>query len=293
MNKNLVVLWARLPVVVRATLIGVVVLVAGVVPWSLLASANLKRGSSFPWAVVVEVVYLGLVWQYLRGRGWPGSTSEIRRRNLRANPIHGVRLVWSAAAAALLAGSLAALTVTGWMLAPIPASHLDEFTLLNKFPLTTIIPMLLMSSIVAGVVEEAAFRGYLQVPLEIRYGPAAAIGIVAVVFSLAHFPSPLAWPGFLLGAVGWGALAHLSNSILPGIVFHAAVNAVVWIWAVSNRESLEKILASNVLEDGPNSVFAVSAGLTLVLAVAAVLAFIKLSALRPAEHCNQRTSLRE
>jgi hypothetical protein len=30
-------------------------------------------------------------------------------------------------------------------------------------------------SVMAGIVEEAAFRGYMQSPLERRYGPAAAI----------------------------------------------------------------------------------------------------------------------
>jgi hypothetical protein len=176
------------------------------------------------------------------------------------------------------------------MLAAVSASRLDEFTMLRAYPWWTTVPLLLTSSVVAGVVEEAAFRGYMQVPIERRHGPVAAIGVVAVVFALAHFPSPVAWPGFVLGAAGWGALAYLSGSILPGVVFHALVNASVWMWALLNRASLERVLAANALQEGPGSALGLSVGVTMTLATAAILAFVKLAKVRHAVGSSARPS---
>jgi membrane protease YdiL (CAAX protease family) len=42
-----------------------------------------------------------------------------------------------------------------------------------------------MAAVIAGVVEEAAFRGHMQVPLEIRYGLWGTI-VIAIMFALAH-----------------------------------------------------------------------------------------------------------
>ena len=192
-------------------------------------------------------------------------------------------LAWSAISGTLFAAALVAMTVTGWMLAAVPASRLDEFTMLRTYPWWTTIPLLLTSSVVAGVVEEAAFRGYMQVPVERRHGPVVAIWMVAAVFALVHFPSPVALPAFVLGAAGWGVLAFLSGSILPGVVLHTLVNASVWIWVLSNPASLERVLALNVLRDGPRATFGISVGVTMTLTLAAVLAFVKLAKVRHAE----------
>jgi membrane protease YdiL (CAAX protease family) len=272
--------WMKLPVVVRAILGGVAIVAVGIAPWSALAAVNLQVASSFPWASIVGLAYLTLLWSWLGGRGWPTTTAEARRRYLRAHAVRGRLLVWTVISGSLFAAGLVALTVTGWMLAAVSASRLDEFTMLRAYPWWTTVPLLLTSSVVAGVVEEAAFRGYMQVPIERRHGPVAAIGVVAVVFALAHFPSPVAWPGFVLGAAGWGALAYLSGSILPGVVLHALVNASVWIWALLNRASLERVLAANVLQDGPGSALGLSVGVTMALATAAILGFVKLAKVR-------------
>ncbi len=274
--------WKRLPVVVRAILGGLAIVAVGVAPWSALAAANLRVASSFPWAAIVGLIYLTLLWNWLGGRGWPRSSGEDRRRYLRAHGVRGRMLAWSAISGTLFAAALVAMTVTGWMLAAVPASRLDEFATLRTYPWWTTTPLLLTSSLVAGVVEEAAFRGYMQVPLERRHGPVVAILVVAAVFALIHFPSPVALPAFVLGSAGWGVLAFLSGSILPGVVLHGLVNASVWIWALSNRASLERVLALNVLRDGPGATFGLSVGVTMALATAAVLAFVNLAKVRHA-----------
>jgi membrane protease YdiL (CAAX protease family) len=47
-----------------------------------------------------------------------------------------------------------------------------------------------MSALVAGFCEEAAFRGYMQGPIERRYGPVVAILATGIAFGFAHLSHP-------------------------------------------------------------------------------------------------------
>ena len=78
-------LWQRLPVIVRAVLVGSTVSAAGILPWVFLVAWNQKWLMSVPWAVLPTALYLWLFWRYLQGAGWPQSTAEARRTGLRAN----------------------------------------------------------------------------------------------------------------------------------------------------------------------------------------------------------------
>lgn len=80
-------LWSRLPVAVRAVVIGLALATIVTVPWAVLAQANVRYWSAVPWAVPVTALYLWLWWQYVSGKGWPQSTAPARRRNLRAHRI--------------------------------------------------------------------------------------------------------------------------------------------------------------------------------------------------------------
>ena len=74
----------------------------GTVPWGLLARFNLKHMPNLPWAVIPAALFLWLFWCYARGDWWPRSTSEARRKSLRANSLPGE--VWGAA---MIAGDTA------------------------------------------------------------------------------------------------------------------------------------------------------------------------------------------
>src|SRR4029077_4481411 len=82
-------------------LIGMLVVLAGTIPRNLLFAANLRYGTSVPWAVPITGAYFWFFWRYLRGDGEPASTSVERRASLRANRVPA--RVW---AYALLAGGL-------------------------------------------------------------------------------------------------------------------------------------------------------------------------------------------
>jgi membrane protease YdiL (CAAX protease family) len=283
MSKRLTLAWMKLPVAVRAIAAGFAVLLAGIVPWSALASANLQVGSTFPWAVLVELAYLAGLWWFLSGKGWPKSTSSVRRQYLRANAVGSRLLGWSVVAGGLFVSTLITLRVVGWLLVSVPPTTLEEFALLEGYPAWMVVPLLIMGAVVSGLIEEAAFRGYMQAPLEQRYGPEIAIGVVAVIFALTHLPSPLALPGFILGGVGWGLLAYLTDSILPGAGLHAAADAAVWLWVWAARDSVASLLASNARQGDATLPFVVAVGLTVALGIAAALAFWKLARVRQAE----------
>src|SRR6516164_8501687 len=63
--------------------LAITILMGGI--WSALLVANLRSSPAVPWSVPVMAFLLWLMWNYLGGKGWPRSTSDARRRYLRAN----------------------------------------------------------------------------------------------------------------------------------------------------------------------------------------------------------------
>src|SRR5262245_13539896 len=160
-------LWLRLPLLVRTVLTGGTVALAGTLPWAILVSMNTKRLSAIPWAVPIMAAYLWGYWRYfVRGSGWPRSTAETRRTNARAGVVAG-----DAWGPALLAGILGLVTVLllqgvlGRLVALPQQREIDP----SQYPVGTVFLWVVMSALVSGVVEETAFRGYLQRPIERRY----------------------------------------------------------------------------------------------------------------------------
>src|SRR5258708_35827044 len=88
-----------------SALLGFTITVFGAGVWATLATVNLASTPGIPWSVPVMAVLLWLMWQYLRGRGWPRRTSAARRLFFRANPVPGSGFALGEVAGALaLAG---------------------------------------------------------------------------------------------------------------------------------------------------------------------------------------------
>jgi len=225
-------LWARLPVIAQSALVGLGVLVAGNFLPQGLFLANLTTPAA-PWSAVPIGVWLWLYWQYVSGRGWPRSTSAARRRDLRAAPLSPRIWRWSLLTGALGIATLTALTYT---LGRLISLGLDFPEALTPLPPVTLATLVVVISVMAGMVEEAAFRGYMQSRIERRHGPVVAIAVVSVLFALAHFPTSLAaiprMGLIVLASVGYGILAYATGSIRPGVVLHAAgdVFSFTLIW---------------------------------------------------------------
>ncbi len=235
-------LWQRLPVIVRAVLAGSAVSGAGILPWVFFVTWNQKLLMSLPWAVLPTALYLWLFWRYLQGAGWPRSTVEARRTGLRANRLSSD--VWGMALFAGVLGLTALLPLLGVLsrLVRLPAES-QPIIVPPEMPFVTVFLLLVMASVVAGVVEEAAFRGYMQGAIERRYGPVVAILATGALFGLGHLthhPDSMLpmMPFYLAVAAIYGGLAYLTNSILPGLVLHAGgdVFSLTRLWTTGQPE---------------------------------------------------------
>jgi hypothetical protein len=88
--------WDRIPVIIRAVLTGYVVCLARTMVWFfLLFGLNLEFAPSIPWDVPVVTLFLWAYWRYLGGKGWPRSTTETRRTNLRVHGLSGSIWAWA------------------------------------------------------------------------------------------------------------------------------------------------------------------------------------------------------
>jgi hypothetical protein len=90
---------------------------------------------------------------------------------------------------------------------------------LVQVPEVTVLSLLLMAAPVAGTVEEAAFRGYMQGPIERRYGLTVAILVTGTMFAVAHLDFTLIlWPYYVAVTAIYGTVTYLTESILPAVV---------------------------------------------------------------------------
>jgi membrane protease YdiL (CAAX protease family) len=282
-------IWGRLPVILRAILTGLLVLLFGALIWSTMVGINLKLTSSVPWAAGTFAIFLWAYWRYLDGAGWPRNTAEARHRNFRVRALPGRVWTWALIAGApALVSAVALQGVFGRLIRISPFSLGD----LSRYPFFTVLCILIAAAAEAGMVEEAAFRGYMQAPIERRYGPKVAIVVVAVLFGCIHLANgshELFWlPLYSLVGVIFGSLAYLTNSILPGMVLHAAVDTFRFLatWRLGPPPRLRLVWQS-----GPDASFWTSLAVAVILGVVAIWAFRKLAVVTyPESHAPQGTA---
>jgi len=274
-------LWRHLPVIVRAVLTGIVLAFVGTTPWAILVSANTKNWSAVPWAVLPAAIYLWLFWRFVRGEGWPRSTAEARRKLCRANPLSVG--VWGMALVAGVLGIATVIRFQGLMtrLVTLPRQRDLE---ISKFPFASLLFWVVMGSIIAGVVEEVSFRGYMQGPIERRHGPVIAILLTGSLFGFAHFTHPevglILLPYYLSVAAVYGALSYLTNSILPSMVLHAGGNMLGALALFTGGRSEWQASSGptqTIWETGLDKSFWIALVTFLVVAVVAVGAYIVLA----------------
>src|SRR5262249_46460622 len=148
--------------------------IGGLVP-ELAIVANLKSSPQIPWLLPVTALWLWLFWWYLRGGGWPKSTSEMRRRDLRGGSLSG--RVWGWAIVAGASGILCTIGLAFVLvrLANVPREAFKAPVDFSVYPRLTVIAALSAISATAGVVEEAGFRGLMLSPIQRCHGWTVAI----------------------------------------------------------------------------------------------------------------------
>jgi membrane protease YdiL (CAAX protease family) len=261
----------KLEVTFEAILTGMAVVLAGTIPRNLLFMANFRYGVSLPWAVPLTALYIWFFWRYLRGAGPPESTSEYRRDRLRANRLSARVWAW-----ALLAGGagIVALVLALRLANRFVALPPQQIPDLDKVPAFTMVALLLLSAPVAGIIEEAAFRGYMQGPLERRFGLPIAILITGSMFGFSHLDfTPVLWLYYVAVAAIYGTVSYLTNSTLPAIVLHTAGNLYsnfdLWLHGQAEWQAPASQSAS-IWTTGPDSSFWMAAG-SLILTTAAMI----------------------
>jgi membrane protease YdiL (CAAX protease family) len=205
----------------KAGFLGFLIIVFGAGIWSVLVAVNLSVSPAAPWAVPAMALVLWVMWMYLGGKGWPRSTSQARRLCLRSNPVSAPVFGWAVGAGTLSVVAFAGLWIVLTQLVKMPGNALPDF---SRYPLFTVVSMILMGSVAAPLTEEPAFRGYCQVILERQFSGPVAVVISSALFALAHGPTQgFLWPKllfyFLVGIV-FGSTAYLTNSTLPAIPGH-------------------------------------------------------------------------
>jgi membrane protease YdiL (CAAX protease family) len=260
--------------VIRAGILGLLITFIGSGVWAALLTINLRVSPGVPWSAIPDATFLWLLWKWLGGWWRPRSSSESRRRSLRANPVSGRVLAW-----ALLSGVLAVVALAGywivlWQLQFVRMRP-DVFSDLSRYPLLTVAVVIVMGSLSSPITEEAGFRGYCQTRLESAFSAPVAVAVASFFFMLAHLNQGAYWPKllvFYLAGVTFGATAWFANSILASIPVHILGDLTFFIF-VWPRDVARRL----VWEGGADAWFWVHAVQAIVFTGLAVLAFQKLS----------------
>lgn len=221
-----------------ALLMGLSIQLIGTLAWVALIRLNVREHPDSPWAAATTACSLVLMLVWLSGRGWPRSTSAFRRFHLRLwQPQPGAWSGDSLATILSLIGVWAGLSVM-YVLIGASRPPVD----MSPYPTTAIrFSALIMGPMVAGVVEEMAFRGYMQRHLE-RIGPTFAIMVTSAVFTLLHVSQGFTYllmfgPGIFIASAVYGHLALKSGSILPGMGLHFAGDIAFAYFALLGGDS--------------------------------------------------------
>ena len=224
--------WNRLPAIVRGILVAELVVSLGTIPPSVAVILSLRTSPSIPWMLVVTFAWLSIFWWYVSGHGWPRSTQEARRRDLRAPSLSKPAWIWALIAGTLgITGTIAMAFVTA-RLAHLPREAFAAPVDFSKYGTLTIICAIACISATAGVVEEAGFRGFLISPIQRRHGWTIAILISGIMFFLDHhlshaYATFIFLPFFLAISVVHGLLVKYSGSIRPSVLLHALADFIV------------------------------------------------------------------
>ena len=257
MSSRIKAVWNWLPVMVRAIVLGWVLLTIGSTVTFLPLLGNLKFHPEIPWAFPMTLVILALYGAYFSGWGPPRATHDARRKLARAS-MPSAR-VWRAAIPAMVFGiiALVALRLLLPSLMPVPPPSVS--IPLSSCPLATVIGALLSIAAIAAVTEEMAFRGYMQKPLEEAYGVVPAVLIVGIMFWAAHLDHGITithLPFQMSASIALGLLAYLTKSLIPAMVAHGVADILLQpAYLFRHPEFVWQALSAHPVWEGVASTF--------------------------------------
>jgi membrane protease YdiL (CAAX protease family) len=303
MVSRLKAAWNWLPVIVRAIVLGFVILEIGSMLTFLPLLGNLKFHPEIPWAFPVTLLVLALYAAYFSGWGPPTATRIARQKYARAS-LPSAR-IWRAAIPPMLFGIVALIALRLLLPSLMPVGPPSIPISFSSLPLPTIIGALLSIVVIAAVTEEIAFRGYMQKPMEDAYGIVPAVLIVGVMFWVAHLDHGITWthlPFHISASIALGLLAYFTRSLIPAMIAHGVGDLLLvpayffrepeFVWNALNAHPVWEDAASTFSEkfqivcgamspqhafsDGPFQVVAITAWILLISATLTIFAFLRL-----------------
>lgn len=219
-------------IIARGIASGLAIAFAGIATWVWLAPINARVQPEWPWAALVTALWLVLLLAWLGGAGPPRAWRAFRRAALRLWPKPDAFAPENLPSVLSLVAIIVGVYVV-WIVTTSGQPTPD----LSAYPTPAyLISVVITGAVVSGVVEEAAYRGYMQSQLE-RFGMGTAIGITSAVFALSHITHGLEAllimaPGYIMASVLYGLLAYRTGSILPGMVLHVLGDAAHTFFAL-------------------------------------------------------------
>ncbi|MGZ3873353.1 MAG: CPBP family intramembrane glutamic endopeptidase [Mucilaginibacter sp.] len=215
--------WNSVPLIIRAIIVGSLVSGLGVGVWGALFS-----GFKTPLVIIPMIGCLWLFWKFFSGNWGERKSSGIRTANFRLTKLKPEFWKKGLLLAGLFVIIVQASFVVTYRLIEFPAAKFTaDYKIVDTFPVWQAWLILIMGSIVAGICEEAGFRGYMQVPMEKKYGPVTAIAITSIIFTCTHLGHTWAYPilpHIFFASVLLGLIAYYTNSLIPGIIGHSILD---------------------------------------------------------------------
>jgi membrane protease YdiL (CAAX protease family) len=215
--------WDRMPLILKAILAGFFVSSVGVAVWGALLAGWLS-----PVVILPMIPALWVFWKFYSGDWGSKSRAVIKKENFRLTRLQPSVWKWGMAGALLFVIIVQSSFVITFRLFDFPAARFTaDYKQLDTIPLASAFMIIVMSSVVAAIVEETGFRGYMQQPLERKYGPVTAIVITSVIFTAIHLSHTWARqiaPQIFFASTLLGVLAYKTNSLIPGIIGHAILD---------------------------------------------------------------------
>lgn len=219
----------KIPLVVRSIFIGFGISSLGVGIWTIVAMTL-----PGPWSLFVMGAILILYWMYFRGKWKPTNTQAFRRFCTRQVKLKRSTWMLGMAVAFFIVLFLQSSFMLTFRIIEFQPEIFKTLTFINDQPALQSWSLIIGISMVAGICEEIGYRGYLQKPLEQKYGPVLAIAVASLVFVVIHLHQ--AWlgnilvPAFIVSFM-IGYLAYATNSLIPGIIGHITfdiINVSYW-----------------------------------------------------------------
>ncbi|WP_462249849.1 lysostaphin resistance A-like protein [Ekhidna sp.] len=220
-------LWNKFPAWLKATLQGVVLLLPIILFNQILVFNNLTSGHSIPWALPVVIIALFIYWKIVNRFDANKQENDIKI---------DLKLELSKSTSWYQILGLIFLTYSAialvYMFFPIEGTPQQQMLLMFREaePLIAI-SLLLALALHAGVVEEIAYRGFMQNTLQHKYSRITSYLIIGILFAISHFlPFELIVP-YLLVSMAISYVADMRKSIGLNIFSHFLVDAILFIGA--------------------------------------------------------------